>query len=214
MRAGLHLAGIMATKKKGRTGARKRRQTYVFVSKKTRGEIREYSKFAPGLSKLKGKSRITSAERAQLTRLKKALRHTENLKPLTEKQAKALAKAGHKDLLVGNGVRAIRLRNTSPEAKIRIKKDGLIITSNGRTWEYHPVAAEIGALADYGIALLERGDVAQINLWTNRGRANEGFSRKQAWLDYLHDRFAQYVSQTEFTEGIAARIKDKKNGGK
>lgn len=204
----------MAPKEKRRTAPRKRRQTYVFVSKKTRSEIREYSKFAPGLSKLKGKLRITSEQRAQLTRTKKVLRHTENLKPLTEKQAKALAKAGHKDLLVGKGVRAIRLRNTSPEAKVRVRKDGLIVTSNGRTWEYHPVAAEIDALADYGIMLLDRGDVAQINLWINRGRANEGFSRKSAWIEYLRDRFAQYVSQTEFTEGIAARLKDKKKGGK
>lgn len=204
----------MASKKRGR----KRRNTQVFVGKKTRAELREYSKFVPGLRKLQDKARktgkLSSHEVAQLTRAKKALRHTEALKPLTEKQAKALAKAGHKDLLVGKGVRAIRLRNTSPEAKVRIRKDGLIVTSNGRTWEYHPVAPTVDALADYGVMLLERGDVAQINLWTNRGRVNEGFSRKSAWIEYLRDRFAQYVQTSEFTEGIAARIKNKQKGGK
>lgn len=194
-------------KRKSATRKRHQRRIFINVGKTKRAEIREYSKFIPSLEKLKGKTKITPAEQAQLSRAKRLLRHTDNLKPVTEKQAKQLKKMG---LLEGKGVRAIRLRNTEPHAKISVLKSGIIVTSNGRKWEYHPVAPDIEALATHGETLLNRDDVAQINLWTNRGRASEGFTYIKAWIDYLRDRFSQYVQMQEFTNGIAALIKDKK----
>lgn len=154
---------------------------------------------------------ITPAQKAELTRAKKKLRHTQNLIPVTEKQAKALKKKG---LLVGKGVRAIRLRNTSPGAKLKVLKSGVVVTSNGRRWEYHPYPADIDTLSSAGHALIARDDVARIHLWLSKGRANEGFGSAKAWDEYLYQRFAQYVQQQDFVEGIAALIKDKKGSGK
>ena len=207
----------MAKKGKPTRGRKSRRQTYVFVGKKKRTQIRELSRYVPSLKKLRGKSRITSAEAAQLTRAKKRLRHTENLRIVTDKQAKILKKKG---LLAGHGVQAIRLRSTAENAKIRVTKSGMVITSNGRTFEYHPVKPDIDALAAAGERLLERSDVATIYLWTNRGRTDEGFTYfhkpplQGGWLEYLQQRFQQYHAVNDFVEGIAAEIRAAKGKGK
>jgi hypothetical protein len=204
---------------KGRKSRRSRRQTYTYVGKRTKAEIREYSKFIPSLDKLKGKSRLTAAEKSQLTRAKKALQHTENLHAVTPRQAKQLRKQGLLDPIKSKSgkvigyKRAVRLRNTSPDAKVRVLKSGIIVTSNGRKWEYHPVVAEPDSLISAGEELLDTPRVAQINLWTNRGRVNEGFRSKAAWAEYIRTRFTQYVQATEFTEGIAALIKEPQKGG-
>jgi hypothetical protein len=205
-----------------RKRSQSRRQTYVAVSKETRKQLKEYAKFVPSLEKIKPKRNklgtyvVTPAQQAQITRARKQLRHTENLKRLTKKQAAQLKKAGKADLLVGKGVRAIRLRNTSPDAKVRVTKSGVIVTSNGREWEYHRVPAEPDELIERGIEFLNNPRYYQINLWITRGRANEGFRSKSAWVEYIRNRFTQYVSQTDFVEGIAVLVKPKelKGGGK
>lgn len=193
---------------KGR-GRRRRPPTLVSLTKKEQAQIREYSAFMPSLQKLRGKSRVTASQRGLISRAAKKLRYTENLRPLTEKQAKQLQKRGESDLIVGKGIRAVRLRNTAPNAKIRVRKSGIIVASNGSTWEYHPVSSDIDALAEYGLEQLERADVRAIALWTSRGRVNETFSRPEAWVDYLQRRYAQYVQQSEFTKGIAVEMKAK-----
>lgn len=206
----------MATKGKRRKASkvkRTHRVTYKHIGKATRKQISEMSRFIPSLAKLKGKQRITSAEYSAVTRAKKKLRHTENLRPVTAKQAKELRKRG---LLAGNGIQAIRLRSTAENAKVRVHKDGVVVTSNGRTFEYHPVKPDIDALADVGERLLDRRDVKQIFLWTSRGRTDEGFTYfgegedDGGWLAYLQSRFSQYHQISDFTEGVAAEIKSTK----
>lgn len=194
---------------------RSRRTTYIPLAgkagAKTRAQLREYAKFKPSLRKLATKAqktgRLTSVEYGQFTRAKRQLRHTENLRPVTEKQAKKLRKKG---LLVGHGIQAVRLRNTAPNAKIKVLKSGLIVTSNGRTWEYHPVAPEIDILVGYGLSLLDQPTTQAIALWTTRGRSDETFSRKNAWIAYLQSRFSQYVQAMDFTLGIAREVKPAK----
>lgn len=185
----------------------RRRTTYVYVGKKTKSDIARLAKLKPSLAKLRGKSRITTAERAELTKAKKQLRDQHNLKPVTEKQAKQLRKAGLLAKVKGGGVRAIKLRETSPDAKVSVHKDGVVVVSNGRTWEYHPSDADPGSLIDEGFALLDRKDVAQINLWTAAGRANKGFSDRGQWADYIRNKFTQYANADDYISGIAARIK-------
>lgn len=205
-------------KRRGATRKRRHRRIFIPVGKKKRAEIREYSRFVPSLEKLKGLTKITPAQQAQLTHAKKMLRHTENLKPVTELQAKALKK---QELLVGKGIRAIRLRNTAPNAKFRLKKGGIFVTSNGRTWEYHPIKRNaedvVTLLAERGEKLLERKDVVQITVWTARGRSDQGFSRVDRWVHYLQTRFL-YESDgvqvsgaaADWVVGIAVEIKPKK----
>lgn len=203
----------MARKKSAKAGKKRTRKARIVapVGKQRRAEIREYSKFVPSLSKLKGKKGLTASELGQLTRAKKALRHTDNLHPVTEKQFAQLKKQGLIDpTLSKKGVHAVRLRNTSPDAKIKVLKSGIMVSSNGRTWEYHPVSADVDTLAEYGIELLQRKDVQQINLWLAKGRANEGFRTEESWTAYLYNRFQQYVNQQDYTNGIAALIKEQR----
>lgn len=192
---------------KGRSGARKRSVRYTYVSKKQRRQIKELSPFVPNIAKLKGREKITPQEAGYLTKKAQQLRYTSSLKPITEKQEKALKASGHSDLLVGKGVRAIHLRNTSPDARMSVRKDGIFVTSNGRKYEYHPVDADPDALAREGEKLLERDDIAAIYLWTGNGRVNEGWTTEEGWTGFLYDRYTQYIHANEMTQGIAARVK-------
>lgn len=202
-----------ATKKR-KANKPKRRITKVLLKKSEIKQIREFSKFAPGLDKLRGRDKITSAEYGVFTKAKRRLRHTGNLKPVTEKQAKALK--GH---LVGGGIRAVRLRNTEEHAKVRVRKGGIIVTSNGRDWEYHPVGGgDPSVLAEN---LIEKGrdlfnrdknPPFSLYIWTSKGRASEGFRDFGLWARYVGSRFNSYQNASEFIWGIAALVKDK--GGK
>ena len=182
-----------------------------------RKQMRAYARFVPAIGKFKEHKRITKAQLGLITKAKRQLRHTENLRPLTEKQTKKLK---DKSLLVGHGVRAIRLRNTANNAKVRVKKGDIIVTSNGRSWEYHPVKADIDTLADYGIKQLQRKDVQAVALWTNKGRADETFDYAAPWIAYLHPKTG--VKSTallsaapdeldKFINGIAVLLKEKGN---
>lgn len=184
----------------------KRRNIQTPIGNKTRAEIKKYSKYMPSLKEMSKKRHLSSSEMGKLTRARKRLRHTENLRPVTEKQAKILKK---RKLLAGNGIQAIRLNNTSPNAKIRLRKNGVLVSSNGRTWEYHSVLITMEDMIDAGEALLERGDIAQINLWTTKGRGNEGFAYAEAWANYLREYWQKYESQEDFMNGIAALVSER-----
>lgn len=193
----------MARKGQGR----KRRQTYVYINRKTKKEISELSKFVPALNDLKGKSRITTQQKALLTKAKKRTQHTESYRPITAHQEKLLRAHGDADIIVGKGVRAVRLRNTSENAKLTVRKNGMLVTSNGRTWEYHPVSSDPDDLSEYGAKQLERGDVEAIGLWTNRGRVDATTDDADDWNDFLYNTFSKYEKAKEFTKGIVVLIK-------
>lgn len=220
----------MARKPKSRPRTRKskrtqRRQTYVYVGKKTRAQIRDFSRFIPSLEKLKGKTRITSEEKAQLTKAKKALRYSTGMRPITEAQAKRLRKRGEGNIIVGKGIRAVRLGNAGTNAKITVKPNGMIVSTNGETYEYHKLTNPTpDRMVDFGREILKRKDVASIYLWTTRGRGAEGFNYigdeddeeaeetglEGSWIGFIRTRFEQYQALQEFTEGIVARIKKKR----
>lgn len=198
-----------------------RRQTFVYVGKKTRSDISELSKYIPSLSKLKGKTRITTQEKSQLTKARKELRYRENLKPVSAAQAKILKKKGflapiyskkkegRERKIIGH-TQAIKLRETSPDAKVKVHNDGVVVVSNGRTWEYHPVTATPDALIDAGEKLLKRKDVGQINLWNNYGRVNASYSDPVQWAEFIRTTFLSYEGAGDYIHGIAARLKQKR----
>jgi hypothetical protein len=196
----------------GATMAAKTRAKYILLKKSEIKQIREFTKFAPSLEKYRGKKKITVNEYSAFKRVKNKLRHTENLKPVTALQAKKL-----KGQLVGGGIRAVRLRNTAPDAKVRVRKGGIIVTSNGRDWEYHPVKPKSAlhiadALIEKGLTLFNRKQRPpwQLHLWTTKGRASEGFSSFNTWLTYIQARFNAYQNADEFISGVAALVKDQR----
>jgi hypothetical protein len=199
---------------RSKTTARKRSKSsqriVAPVGKKRRQEIKELSRYIPSLEKLKGKRGLTASELGQLTRAKKKLRYTENLRPLTEKQAKKLQKMGQGNAIVGNGIRALRLNNTSPHAKIRVNKNGVIVVSNGRNWGYHPAKdTDAKSVADLGEKLLKQLDVSGISLWTVKGRANEVFSYPKEWFEWVTAYYQGYAQTDDWVLGVAFLIAEK-----
>lgn len=209
------MAAKKRAKRRGKS-APSRRQTYVLLKKSEKKQIREFSKYIPKLADYKGKDKITSAQYGAFKQAKTKLRHVENLKPVTEAQAKKL-----KGKLVGGGIRAIRLRDTGKDANVRVKsvlKGGVVVTTNGRDWEYHPVHSDAGGLPE---ALIEKGRELfnrsvhppwQIHLWTSKGRANEGKSSFQKWAEYVMSRFGKYHDPSDYLQGVAILVRDGKNG--
>lgn len=213
------MAGKAKRRIKRRGKSSKKRQTYVLLKKSEKAQIREFAKFIPSLDAYRGKEKITSAQYGAFKRAKEKLRHTDNLKPVTEAQAKKLPKG----TLVGGGIRAIRLRNVNQdEAHTRVRtvtKAGVVITTNGRDWEYHPVS--VRSPADLQEALIEKGRELfnraknppwQLHLWTAKGRANFGVTSFDKWAKYIMGAFNKYQETTDFVKGVAALIRDGKNG--
>lgn len=200
-----------ATKK---TPAKKKAARYIPIGKEKQKRISALSKFIPSLARLKGKRRLTPQEMAALTKAGKKIRAaggTAGLKPLTELQAKKLPKGA----VIGGGIRAIRLRSTGPDAKIKqTYKDGrLKIISNGRTWIYYPIAPDatgslLDPLLDNGRAILGEPATKSIALWVQRGRLDETFSHYPAWEEFIKSRFVNYYAQTDWTIGIAALLSE------
>jgi hypothetical protein len=181
------------------------------LKKSEKKQIREFSEYIPSLSQYKGKEKITSQQYAAFKRAKKHLRHTENLKPLTEAQAKKLGKRK----LAGHGMRAIRLRNTSPHAKVRVTNKGVLVTSNGREWEYHSVPKN--PASDMAERMIEKGrdlfsrtkkPPFQLHIWTSKGRSNEGAASLQKWAGLIMAFFQAYQASQDFIEGVAAMVTD------
>lgn len=204
----------MASRKKRAPGKRRGQKSVKSrivapVGKQRRAEIRELSKFVPSLEKLKGKKGLTSSELGQLNKAKKSVSRLSNLHPITERQAKQLKKQGLLEKsLTKKGIRAIHLRNTSADAKVKVLKSGIIVTSNGRDWEYHPVGSDPNELYEYGSSLLKRKEkprIRAITIWLVRGRMDEAFTSPESWLYFLENRFIGYAGTEDFVLGIAAR---------
>lgn len=208
---------VAQKKQKRKTKRPIRRKTYVLLKKSDKAFIRENVKFIPSLQDYRGQERITSAQYGALRKAKAKLRHTENLKPLTETQAKHL-----KGKLVGGGVRAIRLRGGDGAKVVSVSDKGVVVTSNGRKWEYHPVSTSKNkalqeALIDAGLKLFARkkNPPWQLHLWTNKGRTDKGASNPADWVNRVAEWFntgvsAQIFSQQgkDFIYGVAAMITD------
>lgn len=197
-----------------------RRKTFVYLKKSEKQQIREFSKYIPSLDAYRGKERISSAEYSAFKRAKSKLRHTDNLRPVTEAQAKRL-----KGKLAGHGIRAIRLRNVvkgdEHSRVVSVSTKGTVITSNGRRWEYHPVkgvnSRDVDAIANSlikaGTSLFGRSKNPpfQLHLWTSKGRSNEGASSPEKWVQLVVAFLNKYQNADSFLFGIAAMIT---NGGK
>lgn len=108
------------------------------MSRRTKRPTKEYldaakrlSKFVPSLKKYRKVKELTRWEKAAIRRREKQLRYADHLIPLTAKQAKTF-----KRQLFAAGVHAIQLRNTAPDAKIKIFGRDMIVSSNGRQFLY------------------------------------------------------------------------------
>jgi hypothetical protein len=88
--------------------------------------------FAPALKKYRRRKTLSPQEKGAISRKEKLLQfHTQHLIPVSKKLAREL-----KNQLFAPGVRAVELRGTSANAKMRRVGKDMLVTSNGRTWLY------------------------------------------------------------------------------
>lgn len=154
---------------------------------------RKLSKFSPSLEKYKGAKELTPAQKAAIRKKMDVLRHTENVFALSPAQAKKLKK----DALLGSGVNAIRLRNTGPNTKIRVRADGsLQVTSSGRKWFYMPVGSDEIDLLQAAEKAFSQG-AKQVHFWTVAGRVGTGSLDIEDFNFQLRSRYMQYLTATE-----------------
>lgn len=174
-------------------------KNYVVPSLRTLPEkeyirtARKLSKFAPSLEKYKDARQLSPAQKAAIRRKMDLLRHTENVFALTPAQAKKLGK----EALLGSGVNAIRLRNTGPNTKIRVRADGsLQVTSSGRKWFYIPTGSGEIELLQAAEKAFEQG-AAQVHFWTVAGRVGTGSLDLEDFNFQLKSRYMQYLGASE-----------------
>jgi hypothetical protein len=195
----------------------KRRAVYVHIGKRERAEIRAASKYVPSLEKYVGEERLTPAQYGAFQKAKNKLRHKEQLRTVTAAEAKKL----HPEQLEGGGIRALRLRNIEPTAKLHIHKDGVVYESNGRDFELHPVIPSTPArLEAKARELLERKTkpALAVYLYNSRGRMDRGFGTATGFRKYADKFFNQYQESEhdarEFIIGVVALTREPKNYAK
>jgi len=153
--------------------------------------------FAPSLRKYGRRKTLSRWEKSAITRKQNLLKHTDRLFPITKRQARAIE---NKDMIVGNGIRAISLRNTADDAEIHIRKGQLVIHSGDRTFNTFNVSpANIDNLIETAELLFDRFGNRRVTVWLNTkaGRADRGFRSLPLLINYLVGQFAQYARDTE-----------------
>jgi hypothetical protein len=177
-----------------------------------RASVGELSKFVPSLEKYKSRKRkkgprFTPSEKAAITRAEKKVQaaglSSGILRPLTKRQAAALK---DRSLLVGNGIRAVRLRGIDPTAKITVKNGKLIVTSGKRTWRFQrsaPFPKEVMRRAKQAFT---RGAKA-VDLWFVQGRLGFAAASLNLFAERVAEFFAQYAESDpdfdDWFQGIA-----------
>lgn len=208
----------MSRKKKHRTV-----QDYLDSAKRL-------AKFAPGLAKYKRRKTLTRYEKSAIGRKEKVLRYVDHLIPLSKSQAKKM-----KDQLFAPGVRAIKLKDTSPDAKIEKIRNDMIVTSNGRTWLYwkleklntrqwksrrvkvfgdavetafhDPDAFPIEKIGLLAERAFKNVTTKQVHLWGQGGRVGAGFRDLKAFMHWLLEEHVRaYRNTDEWINGIAILI--------
>ena len=178
--------------------------------------VERLAKFAPSLRKYKRRKRLNRWEKGAIARKEKVIGSTENLFALSKRQTKALSKES-RSAIVGKGVRAVRLRNTSSEAKVRIR-EGFITTEETvkdkkkakrkrRKIRYVPVPADLGALIKAGLDIFDRaesrGKIVTVWLWLDTGRAGGGFRSPRLFLENLNRNWVPYAIEGNRFNGLA-----------
>lgn len=188
---------------------------------------RKLAKFAPALKRYRRRKTLTRWEKGAITRKEKLLLfHTENLIPVTKKHAREL-----KEQLFAPGIRAIELRNTAPDAKIRKVKQDLMVTSNGRTWLYWKLDREdvktkrgmnkaakaafdmqfpIERVAQLAGIAFERLKPLAVHLWAPSGRVGRPFESLKQFSMWLAENWNEdrYTQQEKWVNGIVILVDD------
>lgn len=159
---------------------------------------RDNKKLVPSLSKYSRRKTLTRWQKSAITRAENKIAKQHDLYALTKAQAKALR---DKSLLVGNGIRAIRLRSTSPDAKVSIVKGEIKVRSNGR--RFHYIRADVSELITKGARVFDRFARPELWIWNKFGRENRGARSLAIWAERVNNYLAKYKNIEIFVQGFA-----------
>lgn len=175
-------------------------------------QAKRLSRFVPSLKPLAKKRKFTPAEKGRISHYSKVLRHARNLRPVTKAQAKKFKKQ-----LYAPGVQAIELDGTTPDAKIKVLGDDILVSQNGRTWVYwhldratvkskskmksagqraFDMAFPIEKLADLAAKAFKQFNVVQVHLWAHSGRVGQPFDTLPEFLRWIDEKWqaGRYVA--------------------
>lgn len=195
---------------------------------------KKLAKFVPSLAKYKRRKTLTRYEKSAITRREKQLRFvTDKLFPISKKQAKNL-----KGKTFAHGVRAVELRGTSANAKIRSAGKDIMVVSNGRTWVYWGLNKDtvrqkrgmkktakdafamqfpIEKVSELARAAFKKLKPIQIHLWAHSGVVGEPFETLGAFIDWIDEKWnaGRYVNEKGYSSdpgawinGIAILVKE------
>jgi len=163
----------------------------------------------PSLRKYARRKRLSRWEKAAITRAQNKISHAggrSQLFSLSKRQRRAIK---DKDIIVGGGIRALRFRETGADAKLRIIKGKVQVTSHGRKWEYIPTvpnAQEISGVAE-AIERANPDKIIRFAIWTSIGRIKESVTSADLLTEMFLNFDLQYASTLEFWfQGLAFTI--------
>lgn len=181
--------------------ARARRTTSSYL-----GAVRANAQLVPSLRKYRRRKKLTRWEKAAITRAENKVRTAGGnagiLHPITEKQYRSLK---DKSIIVGNGVRAVRLRGIGPRSSVSVKDGEVVVKSGKRTWRFRRVTPFPSDVVEKAESAFKRGAKA-VDLWLVQGRLGRAASNIQLFAEIVAEFFNQYDETDGFDdwfEGIA-----------
>jgi hypothetical protein len=204
--------------------------------------------FAPGLTKYRRRKTLKPSEKGAITRKENALAfHTDKLIPVSKKLARQLKdqlfipskrifdeeteQYRYEEGRSRQGIRAIELRNTAPNAKIHKIGPDMLVTSNGRTFLYWKLDREdvktkkgmtkaAAAVFDNQLPIERVSELAKVAfdelkplavyLWAPSGRVGNGFESLKQFSIWLAENWSadRYSQQEKWVNGIVILLKD------
>lgn len=206
--------------------AKNKRPTLDYVD-----AARRMSRFVPGVARFKRRKTLKPWEKAMIARYEKRLRYADNLFPVNAKQA-----AKFHGQLYAPGVRAIQLKNVGRDTRVKVVKDNLIVTSNGRTYLYWRLPRKVvrtkkgmraagktafeldfpmEQVAELARVAFEELHPQAVYLWNPQGRAGAGFADLKQFLLWLNANWnsGRYSYQEKWVNGLVILLHESDEDG-
>lgn len=173
-------------------------------------EAKRLSYVAPSARKYRRRKTLKSWEKAHIARLSNEVHRVNSgfngLVPLTKTQLRNLDDP--EQVIVGNGIQAVRVTNMGPEFSVHVHKGELIIegegAQEGRNWHIVTVRNPDDLLPTAIDLFNQYGDGhIQANLFTTMGRTGEGVTSENQAVERWGGLSDKYGSIAEWIIGIA-----------
>lgn len=149
----------------------------------------------PSLKKYRRRKTLSAAEKAAITRAENHVKTASRGGELLALSKAEAARLKDKDALVGNGIRAVRMRGARG-AKVTVKKDGQLTLKRGsRQWFFEGQPPDPATLATrIGDIFSNATGEVFLTVWTAAGRLPQTFPEVGPAIDFVTAFVEQYQS--------------------